>query len=140
MTTMRHPMTVRALQLAAGLALAAWMGAGAWAAETLTGRINGLDCTTRGIQCPVDRLDPHVAVEPDFVLVVGDRWFFMPNVDRSTKVRHVLERVQVVGERHPRYNSIQVEEIRVERDGRWHKIWSQEDVERERAAIYDRSS
>jgi hypothetical protein len=51
-----------------------------------------------GKTCPVDRLDPHIALERDFVLQKpnGD-YMFLPNAPRTVKVRHVLSDVEVTG-------------------------------------------
>jgi len=60
-------------------------------AETISGTINGHGCAHGGHTCPADELDPHLAFEPDFVLQQADgEYYFLSNVPRETKVRHVL--------------------------------------------------
>lgn len=100
-------------------------------AETFTGKLNGHDCAERGTSCPVDKLDPHVTLETDFVLQVasGD-YYFLVNVPRDVKVRHVLETVDVSGDANRKYNAITVDSLKV--DGR--EVWSQA----EQQAEYDR--
>ena len=89
---------------------------------TFAGKINGHDCAHEGKTCPTSRLDPHVAIERDFVLqkANGD-YMFMPNIPRSVKVRHVLDDVEVTGDLDTKYQSIEVDELRV--GGK--VVWSQ---------------
>ncbi len=96
-------------------------------AASFTGKLNGHGCAHEGTSCPVDRLDPHVTLEQDFVLITssGD-YYFLPNLSRDTKVRYVLQDVQVMGEKHARYNSIKVSELQVKKGGGWKTIWSPE--------------
>ena len=74
---------------------------------------------------PGDRLDPHIEVERDFVLQKpnGD-YMFLPHVPRTVKAHHVLSDVEVTGELDPRYQSIEVNELRVESDGGRKTVWS----------------
>ena len=91
------------------LSLAALLGCGtAFAANgTVTGKVIGYDCAHRGETCPISRLDPHLALEPDFVLLKADGdYFFMTNLPRSTKIRHVLKDVIVSGDIDDRYRNI----------------------------------
>lgn len=96
----------------------------AWA-ESFTGRLNGHDCAHHGTSCPVDNLDPHINLESDFVLQTGDgEYYFLPNLRRDTKVRYVLQEIQVSGVNHERYNSILVDEFRIKHNGKWKIVWS----------------
>ncbi len=109
----------------AGLVLGMALAAPAAFAETFSGKLNGHDCAHEGKTCPVDRLDPHIALERDFVLQKpnGD-YMFLPNVPRTVKARHVLSDVEVTGELNPRYQSIEVNELRVKSDGGMKTVWS----------------
>ncbi|MGV6817519.1 MAG: hypothetical protein ACWA44_09680 [Thiotrichales bacterium] len=82
-------------------------------AEIYKGKIVGHHCAHEGKVCPVDRLDPHITLERDFVLVLknGD-YYFMPQLPRDVKVRHVLEDVTVEGDKDGKYNVLTVEELR----------------------------
>lgn len=94
-------------------------------AETFTGRINGHGCAHAGSTCPLDRLDPHIALERDFVLQKSDgNYLFLTNVPRDTKVRHALKKARVTGELDDRYNAIVVEELEVEENGKFATVWS----------------
>ena len=101
-------------------------------AADFSGKINGHGCAHAGMTCPVDRLDPHIALEPDFVLQQPDGdYLFLVNVPRSTKLRYVLEDVKVTGDLNKKYNSVTVDEFMVQRDGRYKTIWSQKAQEAE---------
>jgi hypothetical protein len=102
-------------------------------AETLNGRLNGHDCAERGTSCPTDRLDPHVSLEADFVLQQSNgEYFFLVNVPRDVKVRHVMETVEVTGDLNRKYNAVTVDEFRV--DDR--TVWSQEMQDQEAQRHY----
>ena len=95
-------------------------------ADTLEGKINGISCAIAGVVCPIDKLDPLVALEKDFVLQQPDGSFYlMPNVDRAVKARLVLDDVVVTGTVNERYKSIEVDEIQTRRGGAMKVVWSE---------------
>lgn len=101
-------------------------------AASFTGFLNSHSCATEGTKCPVDRLDPHIALEADFVLDKGDGdYYFLPNISRDIKVRYILNDVQVEGEKHKRYNSINVSELKVKKGDEWKTVWSPELIRKE---------
>ncbi len=115
--------TSRALSLS--FSMAALLAAGAVHAKTFSGRINGHSCAHGGEVCPIDRLDPHVALERDFVLQTPDgTYYFMTNLPREVKVRHVLSEAQVTGDLNPRYNTLTVEELQVKQGNGYHTVWT----------------
>ncbi len=106
-------------------------------AGTISGKLNGHDCAHAGMACPVDRLDPHIALEPDFVVVEPDgEYYFMPNLSRDVKVRHVLEDVQVTGDINPRYRTIKVRELKVKSGSGFKTVWTQEQQSFEARILY----
>jgi len=95
---------------------------GAVSAETVTGKIIGHHCAHEGKSCPIDKMDPHVALEWDFVLQKGNGdYYFLTNVPRDVKVRHVLETVTVSGKLNSRYHSIDVDSIKSGNKVAWSK-------------------
>jgi hypothetical protein len=63
----------------------------------LEGTIQGAKCTHYQVECYND--DNHIALEPDFVLVIpSGEYYFMPNLNRSVKARHAYKRVRIHGE------------------------------------------
>ncbi len=81
---------------------------------TVTGKITGYTCLTKGYICPIDKADPMINLETDFVLVTakGD-YYFMPNISVGLKARHALEVVTVTGTVNAKYKSIMVNTMSV---------------------------
>ena len=125
-------MTISAVPLATLLSLPLSLNA-----DTITGKLNGHDCAHAGTSCPVDRLDPHVALESDFVLMVGGGdYMFLPNVPRDVKVRYVLQDVQVKGTINDKYRSIKVDELHAKKGGTYATVWSQKAQDFEWEALH----
>jgi hypothetical protein len=82
--------------------------------QTITGKITGFTCLTRGYNCPIDKADPMIGLEMDFVLVTasGD-YYFMPNLGLGIKARHALEVVTVTGDVNAKYKSLKVDKLMV---------------------------
>ena len=60
-------------------------------------------------------------------MVTGDdEYYFLPNLTRGTKMRHVLKKVRVEGQKSGRYPSIRVNELHVADGGGFEKVWSRE--------------
>jgi hypothetical protein len=81
---------------------------------TVTGKVTGFECMTKGITCPIDKADPMINVEKDFVLVTaaGD-YYFMPNLTLGLKARHALETVTVTGDLNSKFKTITVKTLSV---------------------------
>lgn len=119
---MRNPYRLVALLATTAAAL----GADLTSAETFTGRLNGYSCASGGHVCPLDRLDPHIALETDFVVQTADGdYFFLTNVPRETKARYALEQIQVSGALNDKYKTVVVDELNVKRNGSYTPVWSQ---------------
>jgi len=107
-------------------------------AETFTGKLNGHGCAHGGMTCPTDRLDPHILLEPDFVLQKPDGdYLFLSNVPRDTKVRYVLATVQVSGDLNPKYQTVVVDEFRVQKGDTFETVWSVAKEKAERDYLYN---
>lgn len=107
-------------------------------AGQVTGIINGYNCTKADKTCPTDRTDPHLALEPDFVVLTsGGDYYLMPNVPRDSKVRHVLKEVKVTGDIDKQHQAINVDELKVKRDGGYETVWSEKWAMEERKRIYE---
>lgn len=110
-------------------------------AEEVVGIINGYNCATKGLTCPVDHLDPHLALERDFVVQKADGSFVLiPNVPRDVKVRHVLQRVRVTGDLNPKYDTLTAKEVAVydKQSKTFDPIWSPEMEKAERRRQIER--
>ena len=96
-------------------------------AATVEGKMNGISCAVAGVFCPIDKADPLVALESDFVVQKPDGTFYiLPNVDRAVKARVVLEEVSISGDVNDKYKTIQVKELKVKRGGSWQTVWTQQ--------------
>jgi hypothetical protein len=100
------------------------------------GEIQGLNCAMKGLTCPADRMDVHLATEPDFVLVktAGSRsmYHLLPNLPRDVKVRYVGESAIVTGDLRRKDNSILVDKFEIRR-GMFHGIvWTKEMQQQEK--------
>jgi hypothetical protein len=63
----------------------------------LEGTIQGAKCTHYQVECYND--DNHIALEPDFVLVLPNgEYYFIPNLNRGVKARHAYKKVRIHGE------------------------------------------
>jgi hypothetical protein len=106
--------------------------------RVIMGEIQGLNCAIKGLTCPTDRMDVHVATEPDFVLVkTGSRsmYHLLPNLPRDVKVRYVGESAIVTGVLRPKDNSILVDKFEVRR-GMFHGIvWTKEMQQQEKGKV-----
>lgn len=71
--------------------------AGAGEKVKLEGKIQGIKCTHYKVECVED--DKFLDMEPDFVFVMPNgKYYFIPNLSRSVKVRHAYNKVVIRGE------------------------------------------
>ena len=106
--------------------------------RTIWGEIQGLNCAMKGHKCPSDRMDVHLATEPDFVLVEGGSiCHLLPNLPRDVKVRYVGESAIVTGDLHPKDNSILVDKFEAQRGMFRGIVWTKEmqQQEKEKAGL-----
>lgn len=106
-------------------------------AETLEGKLNGLNCVLTGYVCPIDKRDPVAALEADFVLQQPDgEYYLIPNLDRAVKARYFLEDIRVTGEVNPRYKTINAQSLEVKQNGTYKTVWTQKSEEEIRKELY----
>jgi hypothetical protein len=83
-------------------------------ADTIKGKIEGLSCLLKGYLCPLDKADPMINLEKDFVLVTADgKYYYLSNIGLGLKARHALEVVEATGKINPKYNSMTVDTLSV---------------------------
>ena len=83
-------------------------------ADTIKGKLEGLTCLLKGYLCPIDKADPMIALEKDFVVVTADgKYYYLTNVGLGLKGKYALETVEVTGKINPKYNSMVVETMTV---------------------------
>jgi hypothetical protein len=94
-------------------------------AASVEGSVQGYQCVTQGITCPVGQEDPLAAVEDVFVLLEkSGKYYFVPNVDRAVLARHINERVKITGSMNEKYNSISATKIEAFAGGNWKTVWT----------------
>ena len=113
-------------------ALALIVPVGATASMTVEGWIQGYNCVVHGHRCPIDTLDPHLMLEPDFALIVNNgNYWLMPNIARNVKAKYVHNAIRVTGDLNSKYNSIDVDKLEVKKNGSYTTVWSKEMMRRE---------
>lgn len=94
-------------------------------ADRIEGRLNGLGCASKGKLCPIDKDDPHVLLERDFVVQTADgNYFYVTNIDWKTKLKYVLKLVRVEGRFSDRLSAIVADELWVKKVDGYHLEWS----------------
>jgi hypothetical protein len=102
------------------------------ASKIIDGWMQGLDCVRHGHRCPIDRLDPHLMFEPDFVLLLdnGD-YFLLPNIARIVKAKYVHKPIRVIGRTDNKYKTIYVDKLQVKDGNSYVTVWSKKMMQRE---------
>jgi hypothetical protein len=91
-------------------------------ADTIKGKLEGITCLLKGYICPLDKADPMINLEKDFVVVTADgKYYYLSNLGLGLKARHALEVVEATGKINEKYKSMKVETLSV--GGK--VVWSQ---------------
>ena len=127
------------------LGLSAPLAVDAAQTKTFVGHMEGLNCVIHGHLCPVDNLDPHIALESDFVLFLAtDEHYLLPNIPRVVKAKYVGKPIRVTGEVTEKYRSIRVDKLEVKKSGNYKTVWSKwsqvEEWEKWRKEFYEGSA
>ena len=96
------------------------------AAQTVEGHMEALDCIIYGKPCPVDYLDPHIALVSDFVLFLGksDEHYLLSNIPRKAKEKYIGSAIRVTGEVNTKYKAIKAKKLEVKGSGAYKIVWS----------------
>ena len=98
--------------------------AGTAQAEILEGRMNGLRCASNNTVCPA-QFDPHVVIELDYVVSLrSGQFYYITNMDRETKMHHVLSRIRIEGAISAGKTSIRADKLWVKEDGEYELVWT----------------
>lgn len=94
-------------------------------AAEFTGQVVGHSCAHHAKLCPLEGLEEHLAMEPDFVLVdeTDGTYVYLHNLPRDSKVRHALKKVTIIGEMDEKSSGIAVTDMII--DGK--TVWSLEE-------------
>jgi len=95
------------------------------AETTFSGRIQGFNCLVLGIACPKDNMDPHLMLESDFVLLLGNNdYYLLPNIAREVKAKYFGSEVKVSGKVNDKYRAIMVNSLEVKTGDMYKTVWS----------------
>ena len=75
--------------------------------------------------CNVERNDPRVATEKNFVVVnKNGTYYFISNVDSSILSENLHNKAKVTGIVDNKYNTVKANKIEFFTNGGWHEAWS----------------
>ena len=96
-------------------------------ADTIKGKLEGLTCLLKGYICPLDKADPMINLEKDFVVVTADgKYYYLSNIGLGLKARHALEVVEATGTVNEKYKSMTVDTLSVGGKVVWSKAAEEE--------------
>ena len=125
---MKHFLTTTIMAIAFTLIPAALFAA---APVTLEGEFQGANCIFYNKTCPHNMTDGHIALEPDFVFVLGNgKYVFVPNLDRGLKIKYLHSNIKVIGKQAG--DSVRAETVKVKENGKFKTVWSLAAQEEER--------
>ena len=104
----------------------------AMAGTKFEGTIKGVTCFANKILCPVDRFDPIVNSERNYVIVEKDNsYHYIQNIDRFYIKRNLFNKVRITGVQNAKYKTLEAEIFEVYKNGKWREVWSLEAEEEE---------
>ena len=96
-------------------------------ADTIKGKMEGLSCLLKGYLCPLDKADPMINLEKDFVVVTADgKYYYLTNIGLGLKARHALEVVEVTGKINEKYRTMTADTLSVGGKVVWSKAAEEE--------------
>ena len=119
---------LRALSISLVLLLTLMIPAAVLASKDIIveGVIQGANCVHNKTSCPEDRIDAHIALEHDFLLVSPDgEHYFLPNLNRAIKARYVTKSVRIQGKKEG--HGIWVDRLDVKKNSKYQNVWSWEE-------------
>lgn len=101
------------------------------AMETIKGKIVGFNSIISGKETPIDINDPHLDLEPDFVILMsnGDH-YLVPNVPKEVKKKYYYQTVKVTGTINAKYRSIEADEFKVKKRKKYKTVWTMKEAKR----------
>ena len=83
-------------------------------ADTIKGKLEGVTCLLKGYICPIDKADPMINLEKDFVVVTADgKYYYLSNIGLGLKGKYALEVVEATGKINEKYKSMTVDTLTV---------------------------
>ena len=83
-------------------------------ADTIKGKMEGVTCLLKGYICPIDKADPMINLEKDFVVVTADgKYYYLTNIGLGLKAKYALQVVEATGKINEKYRSMMVDTLSV---------------------------
>ncbi len=93
--------------------------------QTLNGHLEGLYCIYAEKLCAIDNLDPHIALELDFVLLMeNDEHYLLINVPREVKIQYYGKNIEVTGDVREEYRAVMVNRLSIKKGERYSEVWT----------------
>jgi len=119
--------SMRRLGIISALTILAVFSFGTAFAGTVEGTVQGLQCITKGMLCPLDRQDPHIAAEKVFGIFTETKdYYLVTNIDRAILARYLGKKVRVKGKVSSKYKAITADKLEVLINGKWRTKWTRE--------------
>ena len=101
------------------------------AMETIKGKIVGFNSIIHGKESPTDVNDPHIDLEPDFVILMsnGDH-YLIPNVPLRVKKKYIYQSVKITGNINFKHRSIEADEFKVRGKRKFKVVWTNAEQKR----------
>ena len=81
-------------------------------ADTIKGKLEGVTCLLKGYICPLDKADPMINLEKDFVVVTADgKYYYLSNIGLGLKAKYALQVVEATGKINEKYKSMMVDTL-----------------------------
>ncbi|MFH0727425.1 MAG: hypothetical protein V2B19_13935 [Pseudomonadota bacterium] len=104
-------------------------------AGTLEGIVQGYGCVTVEKLCAVDRMDPRLTAERNFVVIAKDGTpYFITNVDSAILAENILNQIRITGDVNGKYKTVEADKVELFNNGRWNEVWSMK-MEKEQREI-----
>ncbi len=122
---MRSNRIFTVISFMAVLVLLSFSGPVAAEMESVEGTIQGFNCVSSGMTCPIDKIDAHVASEKAFVVLKEDGGHYLiGNLDRAILGRHVTKMVRIQGKVDHHIGAIFADSLEVKKGDNWKKVWT----------------
>jgi hypothetical protein len=106
------------------------------ASETITGKIVGFNSLIHGKDAPTGIDDPHIDLEPDFVILLSDgSHYLIPNLPMEVKKKYLYKSVKITGNINVGHRSIVAKKMKVRGKRKYKMVWTNAEQKRRQEQI-----
>ncbi len=106
------------------------------ASETIKGKIVGFNSLIHGKEAPTGIDDPHISLEPDFVILLSDgSHYLIPNLPMEVKRKYIYKSVKITGDVNVEHRSIEAEKMKVRGKRKFKTVWTNKEYKRRQEQI-----